>query len=127
MIRCIIIVMLLFLFCPDACHTGIASSFDPAQQIVAVSEKMLHVFEGLGEFSCDVEVRYYRAAKEYKTYCLTWFQGQNDITRIRFSSPYRELAAAYRRGDAEVLGEQLPDPLDQTLVQHETAAALPAT
>jgi hypothetical protein len=100
--------MLLFLFCPDACHTGVASSSDPAQQIVAVSEKMLHVFEGLGEFSCDVEVRYYRAAKEYKTYCFTWFQGQNDITRIRFSSPYRGLAAAYRCGDAEVTIQPFP-------------------
>jgi len=100
--------MLLFLLRPDACQTGIASSFDPAQQIVAVSEKMLHVFEGLGEFSCDVEVRYYRAAKEDKTYCFTWFQGQNDITRIRFSSPYRGLAAAYRRGDAEVTIQPFP-------------------
>jgi hypothetical protein len=101
-IRCISIIVLLFLLCPDAYQTGIASSPDPAQQIVAVSEKMLHVFEGLGEFSCDVEVRYYRAAKEDKTYCFTWFQGQNDSTRIRFSSPYRGLAAAYRRGDADV-------------------------
>jgi hypothetical protein len=108
LIRCIIIVVLLFLLCPDACQTGIASSPDPAQQIVAVSEKMLHVFQGMGEFSCDVEVRYYRGAKQDKTYCFTWFQAQNDITRIRFSSPYRGLAATYRRGDAEVTIQPLP-------------------
>jgi hypothetical protein len=107
-IRYIIIVMLLFLVCPDACQTGIASSPDPAQQIVAVSEKMLHVFQGLGEFSCDVEVRYYRDSKEDKKYCFTWFQEQNDSTRIRFSSPYRGLAAAYNRGDEKVTIQPLP-------------------
>jgi hypothetical protein len=100
--------MQLFLLCPDACQTGIASSPDPAQQIVAVSEKMLHVFQGMGQFSCDVEVRYYRGAKQDKTYCFTWFQAQNDINRIRFSSPYRGLAATYRRGDAEVTIQPLP-------------------
>ncbi len=101
-IRSIIIAILLLRFCPDAPQTGSASSDDPAQQIVAISEKMLQVFQGLGPFSCDVEAQYYRDGKEDKKYCFTWFQEQNDITRIRFSKPYRGLTAAYRRGDAEV-------------------------
>lgn len=108
MIRCISIVMLLFLLCPDDVQTEIAASPAPAQRIVTVSEKMLHVFEGLGEFSCDVEAQYYRDGKEDKKYYFTWFQGQNDSTRIRFSSPYRGLTAAYRRGDAEVTIQPLP-------------------
>jgi hypothetical protein len=100
--------MVLLLVCTGSAKPNSLAEDHPAEQIVAVVEKMIQVFEGLGDFSCDVEVRYYRDAKEDKTYCFTWFQEQKDITRVRFSSPHRGLTAVYKRGDAKVTLQPFP-------------------
>jgi hypothetical protein len=100
--------MLLFLlYSGDAPPLNVADNL-PAKQIVALSEKIIAVFEDRGNFSCDVEVQYYRMAKEYKKYSFTWFWEKKGITRITFSRPYPGLTAIYREGDHGVTIRPFP-------------------
>jgi len=100
--QCSFPAILLFLLCSGDVRPDNAADNIPAQRIVALSKKILNVFEGLEDFSCDVEIQYYRMAKEDKKYCFTLFRETPSVTRIRFSRPYPGLTATYKRGDTEV-------------------------
>lgn len=73
-----------------------------AAQIVAVSEKMIRVIEGMGDFSCETEAHYYRQGKEDTLYRFTFSWEKKGVTRIKFSRPYPGVTATYIRGDEQV-------------------------
>lgn len=106
--QCGVLAILLFLLCSGDAQPGNEADKVPAKQIVAIAESMLHVFEGLGDFSCDIEVQYYRLTKEDKKYYFTWFWETRGISRVRFSRPYPGLTATYKRGDTEVTIQPFP-------------------
>jgi len=100
--------VLLTLLSPGGAHEGNAAADISGDQIVAVSEKMIHVIEGLGDFSCETEVHYYHLGKEHQLYCFTFFWERKGTTRIKFSRPYPGLTASHKRGDTLVTIQPLP-------------------
>jgi len=80
----------------------------PARQVVAISEKILDLFEELEEFRCDVEAQYYRRGKEHQLYRFTFWGEREGTTRIKFSRPYPGLTAAYKKGEHTVTVQPFP-------------------
>ena len=102
MMQCWFLAAFLFLFCTVDVEQVNAAGDMPAKQVVAISEKILHVFEKLEDFRCDVEAQYYRRGKEHQLYRFTFWGERAGTTRIKFSRPYPGLTAIYKKGEHTV-------------------------
>ena len=102
MMQCWFLAAFLFLFCTVDLEQVNAAGDIPAKQVVAISEKILHVFEKLEDFRCDVEAQYYRRGKEHQLYRFTFWGERAGTTRIKFSRPYPGLTAIYKKGEHTV-------------------------
>ena len=100
--------VVLFLFCTVDVEQVNAAIDMPAKQVVAISEKILHVFENLEDFRCDVEVQYYRRGKKHQLYRFTFWGERAGTTRIKFSRPYPGLTASYKKGEDTVTVQPFP-------------------
>jgi outer membrane lipoprotein-sorting protein len=102
MMQCWFLAAFLFLFCTVDLEQVNAAGDMPAKQVVAISEKILHVFEKLEDFRCDVEAQYYRRGKEHQLYRFTFWGERAGTTRIKFSRPYPGLTTIYKKGEHTV-------------------------
>jgi len=108
MMKCWFLAAFLLLFCTVNVEQVNAAGDIPAKQIVAISEKILHVFEQLEDFRCDVEAQYYHRGKKHQLYRFTFWGERAGTTRIKFSRPYPGLTASYKKGEHTVTVQPFP-------------------
>lgn len=109
MIQHLVLAAMMVLLSSGGTDQGNMPDYDSsAARIVAISEKMIHAIEGMGDFSCEVEIHYYRQGQEHKRYRFTFSLEKKGITRIKFSRPYPGLTASYIQGDTMITVQPLP-------------------
>ena len=108
MMQCWFLAAFLLLFCTVNDEQVNAAGDMPAKQVVTISEKILHVFEELEDFRCDVEAQYYRRGRKHQLYRFTFWGERAGTTRITFSRPYPGLTASYKKGEHTVSVQPFP-------------------
>ena len=72
-------------------------------EILAVVQRMISVFEDVEDFTCDTEVTYYDEGVEDQRWRIKFFFKKGRQFRVDFSSPYKGVSIFYRGGDEKLI------------------------
>ena len=72
-------------------------------EILAVVQRMISVFENVEDFTCETEVTYYKERVEDKRWRVKFFFKKEKKFRVDFSSPYKGVSIFYRGGDEKLI------------------------
>lgn len=72
-------------------------------EILAVVQRMISVFENVEDFTCETEVTYYKEGVEDKRWRVKFFFKKEKKFRVDFSSPYKGVSIFYRGGDEKLI------------------------
>lgn len=85
--------------------TSIAAPLEASHEdeILAVVQRMISVFEGVEDFTCDTQVTYYKEGVEDGRWLVKFFFKDERKFRVDFLSPYKGLSIFYRGDDEELI------------------------
>jgi outer membrane lipoprotein-sorting protein len=72
-------------------------------EILAVVQRMVSVFEGVEDFTCETEVTYYDEGVEDQRWRVKFFFKKEKKFRVDFSYPYKGVSIFYRGGDEKLI------------------------
>ena len=85
--------------------TGLAAPVEVPHEneILAVVQRMVSVFEKVEDFTCETEVTYYKKGVEDQRWRVMFFFKKEKKFRVDFSSPYKGLSIFYRGGGEKLI------------------------
>lgn len=68
-------------------------------KILTVVRKMISVFENVEDFTCEIEVTYYKGGVEDQQWRVKFFYTKEKKFRVDFSHPYKGVSVIYKGGE----------------------------
>ncbi len=105
------------------------------KRVLAVAEKMRAVFQGVEDYSSEVEQIYFRDGAEKERYRFKYFFKKPGRIRVEFISPHSGLIVFYRRGEGEATLRPFPSfpslqfnfSIDNSILQTPTGQSINQT
>jgi outer membrane lipoprotein-sorting protein len=84
--------------------TGLGAPGGPSgkEEILAVVDRMVSVFEKMEDFTCETEVTYYEGGIEDEQWSVKFFFKKGKKFRVDFSHPFGGMSVFYKGGDEEL-------------------------
>jgi outer membrane lipoprotein-sorting protein len=86
-------------------HTLAAGEAPAVEKLGDIAERVQAAFEGVSDYSCEVEQTYFRDGSEYERYRFNYYFKRGKRIRVDFAQPYPGTTVLYRSAerDATVL------------------------